>query len=171
MDGWGGRVIGFMLSHANKYLGIDVSDLQSSGVSDIVQRFNKYVNKDITLECESFDNIKLDNNSFDFAITSPPYFDTEKYIGGDQSYIKYKTYSEWKDGFYYNLIHKVYMSLKENCFFALQIGSQRYELLKDGKEIARKIGFTYIETIDTDMINNQMKTEKEIGEVVIILKK
>lgn len=73
--------------------------------------------------------------------------------------------------FYRVLIEKVFAALKHNTFFCLQIGSQRYPLLEDGKQIATGIGFEVIVVRPTDMKNNYNKTEEERGEVVIVLHK
>ena len=44
---------------------------------------------------------KPKKNSLDFAFTSPPYFDTEKYSNEKtQSYLKYSNINTWKESFY-----------------------------------------------------------------------
>jgi hypothetical protein len=53
----------------------------------------------------------------------------------------------------------------------LQVGSQRYPLLKDGQEIASDVGFEHVETRSTDMVNNFCETEEDAGEVILILRK
>jgi tRNA1(Val) A37 N6-methylase TrmN6 len=105
------------------------------------------------------------------AITSPPYFDTEKYLGGEQSRETSSNYEQWCDMFYRVLIQKTFDALKAGGVFCLQVGSQRYPLLMDGTTIAKEIGFEVLEVRPTEMVNNQTKTDEEKGEVVIILKK
>lgn len=92
-------------------------------------------------------------------------------MGGEQSRETNGSYQEWRENFYRVLIEKVFAALKRNTFFCLQIGSQRYPLLEDGKQIATEIGFEVVEVRPTDMKNNYNKTEEERGEVVIILSK
>ena len=170
--GWGGRLIGFLSSKAKEYYGIDASNLQSDGVKDIYKTFKDVVDeKKVDLICSPFEKVDLKNNHYDFALTSPPYFDREKYIGGEQSHSEYSNYNHWKCGFYTTLIKNVYDSLKKDCYFALQVGSQKYPLLEDGIKIAERIGFEKIDILETDMKNNYNKTEIEKGEVILILKK
>ena len=69
------------------------------------------------------------------------------------------------------MIHKVFLALKENAYFCLQVGSQRYPLLEDGKKIATDVGFTFVDVRSADMKNNFNKTEEQDGEVVIVLHK
>ena len=171
--GWGGRLVGFLASHASTYNGTDASPEQIKGDDLIWRTFQGFTahEKAVTLNCTPFEKTTLQNESFDFAITSPPYFDTEKYMGGEQSRETNGSYQEWRENFYRVLIKKVFAALKRNTFFCLQIGSQRYPLLEDGKQIATEIGFEVVEVRPTDMKNNYNKTEEERGEVVIILSK
>lgn len=171
--GWGGRLVGFLASHASTYNGTDASPEQIKGDNLIWRTFQGYTEheKAVTLNCTPFEKTTLQNESFDFAITSPPYFDTEKYMGGEQSRETNGSYQEWREKFYRVLIEKVFAALKRNTFFCLQIGSQRYPLLEDGKQIATEIGFEVVEVRPTDMKNNYNKTEEERGEVVIVLHK
>lgn len=171
--GWGGRLVGFLASHASTHSGTDASPEQIKGGDLIWRTFQGFTEheKAVTLNCIPFEKTTLQNESFDFAITSPPYFDTEKYMGGEQSRETNGSYQEWRENFYRVLIEKVFAALKRNTFFCLQIGSQRYPLLEDGKQIATEIGFEVVEVRPTDMKNNYNKTEEERGEVVIILSK
>lgn len=171
--GWGGRLVGFLASHASTYNGTDASPEQIKGDDLIWRTFQGFTahEKAVTLNCTPFEKTTLQNESFDFAITSPPYFDTEKYMGGEQSRETNGSYQEWRENFYRVLIKKVFAALKRNTFFCLQIGSQRYPLLEDGKQIATEIGFEVIEVRPTEMKNNYNKTEEERGEVVIVLHK
>lgn len=171
--GWGGRLVGFLASHASTYNGTDASPEQIKGDDLIWRTFQGFTahEKAVTLNCTPFEKTTLQNESFDFAITSPQYFDTEKYMGGEQSRETNGSYQEWRENFYRVLIKKVFAALKRNTFFCLQIGSQRYPLLEDGKQIAAEIGFEVIEVRPTEMKNNYNKTEEERGEVVIVLHK
>ena len=170
--GWGARLIGSMLEDVEHYTGVDASDLQNLGVKDIFENFKEYSNiKDVNLINSPFEKVKLKKEFYDFALTSPPYFDREKYIGGEQSHSNYSNYDIWKNDFYDVLIKKVYDSLKKDSYFALQVGSQVYPLAEDGKSISKKYGFEFIEMRDTCMKNNFNETDEENGEVVLIFYK
>lgn len=171
--GWGGRLVGFLASDATEYDGTDASPYQCEGDQAIFDTFQNVTQgeKTVTVTCSPFEKRTLRNDYFDMAITSPPYFDTEKYLGGEQSRETSSNYEQWRDTFYRVLIQKTFDALKAGGVFCLQVGSQRYPLLTDGTEIAKEIGFEVLEVRPTEMVNNQTKTDEDKGEVVIILKK
>ena len=172
-SGWGGRLVGFLASCASTYEGVDASPLQVEGDLKIFETFKDCTKeeKSVKITCSPFEKYETGKERFDFALTSPPYFDTEEYIGGVQSHSTSSNYKEWRDKFYKVLIKKVFEALKHDCFFALQIGSQSYPLLEDGKKIAQQIGFKVVDVRTTDMKNYFNKTEDEKGEVVLLLYK
>ena len=171
--GWGGRLVGFLASDAIEYDGTDASPYQCEGDKAIFDTFQDVARgeKQVTITCTPFEQRTLKNGYFDMAITPPPYFDTEKYIGGEQSRETSGSYEVWRTNFYRVLIQKTFDALKDGGVFCLQVGSQRYPLLTDGTEIAKEVGFEVLEVRPTDMVNNQTKTDEEKGEVVIILRK
>lgn len=171
--GWGGRLVGFLASDATEYDGTDASPYQCEGDQLIYDTFRDVTqgNKTVTITCLPFEKRTLRNDYFDMAITSPPYFDTEKYLGGEQSRETSANYEQWRDTFYLILIQKTFDALKAGGIFCLQVGSQRYPLLTDGTEIAKEAGFEVLEVRPTEMVNNQTKTDEDKGEVVIILRK
>jgi DNA modification methylase len=87
------------------------------------ERFNFKINN------LPFEDALLENESFDFAFTSPPYYDTEKY-GNEKtnSYNRYNSFSDWCDFFYLPMIEKTMKALKKDCSFVLNIGSRIYPL-------------------------------------------
>ena len=171
--GWGGRLVGFLASDATEYDGTDASPYQCEGDKLIYDTFQDVTQgeKHVSINCSPFEKRTLRNAYFDMAITSPPYFDTEKYIGGEQSRETSSNYEQWRDTFYRVLIEKTFAALKVGGIFCLQVGSQRYPLLNDGIKIAEETLFEVLEVRPTEMVNNQTKTDEEKGEVVIILKK
>ena len=171
--GWGGRLVGFLASDATEYDGTDASPYQCEGDKLIYDTFRDVTQgeKQVSITCSPFEKRTLRNAYFDMAITSPPYFDTEKYIGGEQSRETSSNYEQWRDTFYRVLIEKTFAALKVGGIFCLQVGSQRYPLLDDGIKIAEETLFEVLEVRPTEMVNNQTKTDEEKGEVVIILKK
>jgi len=171
--GWGGRFVGFLLSKAKHYTGIDVSPSMHKGVSDAHDLFMPYAEKgkDAKLLCMPFEDWENKGKKYDFALTSPPYFDVEKYQGGKQSHSAYSNYDAWRDGFYTTLIQKVFDALNDDSFFALQVGSQRYPLVEDAKTIAKNVGFEVHSVLASGITNNFMGTDTESGEVIVLLHK
>lgn len=169
--GWGGRGVGFLLSHAGYYLGFDPAPETNACVRKMLSAYAEYTEgKTWDVQCLPFEDGELGEASFDFALTSPPYYDTEQYVGGDQSHLRYHSYSEWVDGFYKPMILKVRHALVPGGTFALQVGSQSYPLAKDGESIARSVGFKVDRRRDSGMVNNYNGTDVSDGEVVLILR-
>jgi hypothetical protein len=172
--GWGGRCLGFLLSHAERYDGYDPAPATSKGVSDMFtdlsaltperKKIAKFVQR-------PFESAALKPASYDFALTSPPYYDTEKYDGEQSSWKAYGTFDAWVKGFYELLISKVARALKPDSVFALQVGSQTYPLKDTAILLAPKHGLEHVETRHTHMVNNRSGTEPDDGEVVIVLRK
>lgn len=176
--GWGGRLIGFLLSSAIHYAGTDPAPATHAGVCKIRDTFTPHTGKAqgvelFNLPAESWTppDPPTRRAGYDLILTSPPYFDVEKYEGGEQSREKFGEYDAWRDGFYAELIRRAFVWLKPGGTFALQVGSQAYPLLADGKRLGKAAGFRIGEIRATDMANNFQETAEEDGEVVLLLHK
>jgi hypothetical protein len=138
--GWGGRMLGVSVK-CNSYTCFEPSTKTYDGLNKLyafIQAFNPEFKANIN--CLPFEESKLKNNSYDFAITSPPYFDTENYSDEKtNSPNRYKTFDKWLDGFYLPLIDKTMKALKPNCYFLLNIGSRKYPLSESLKTNFDKI--------------------------------
>nr|DAL66234.1 MAG TPA_asm: Putative modification methylase [Caudoviricetes sp.] len=172
--GWGGRFVGAMLSNVGGYIGVDPSNVAHNGLEKAKKLLLEYSDMKIAEFYKMpFEETKFDNDSFDFAITSPPYFDVEKYEGENTSSVKFPSYEKWVNGFYTPLIRKTYNYLKKGCYFVLQVGSQSYPLAIDGQEIATEVGFT---VVDVRKFGGQESSglhsdNEDKNEKIIILKK
>ena len=169
--GWGGRLVGFLASKAIEYTGIDASPLTNEGVKKIVEDFLPYVEgKKVELYAMPFEDYEVRQNYYDLVFTSPPYFDTEQYVGGEQSYMRYNNYDKWRDGFYTTLIRRSFEALKEDGHLILNVGEQKYPLKKDAKEIASKVGFKFVNQIDNIFTNKPMQ-DKDRSDGYLIFRK
>ncbi|MDR0672745.1 MAG: hypothetical protein LBF93_03580 [Zoogloeaceae bacterium] len=108
---------------------------------------------------------------FDFALTSPPYFDVEVYAGDDTSTSRYRGFDAWVQGFYLPMLRKVADHLRPGCVFALQVGSQSYTLATTAIDNARQCGFDVLEKRNAGMNNSLQQTPEETAEAVLILQK
>lgn len=127
--GWGGRMIGASKIKCN-YVGYEPSVKTYKGLillSEYIRSMNKSFSSKIY--CLPFEESKTEINKFDFAFTSPPYYDTEIYSDENTNSLnKFKTFEDWCSGFYIPMIKKTMDSLKNGCTFVLNIGSRRYPL-------------------------------------------
>jgi hypothetical protein len=176
--GWGGRLVGFLLSSAVYYAGTDPAPATHAGVCQIRDTFAPHSGKSQGVELFNSPAEKwtpptppTKRGGYDLVLTSPPYFDVEKYEGGEQSREQFSSYEAWRDGFYSELIHRAFDWLKPGGTFALQVGSQAYPLLRDGKAIGKRAGFRIGKIRATEMANNFQETAEEDGEVVLLLHK
>jgi len=144
--GWGGRLTGALMADASLYVGVDPSEEAHRGVERIAEAFLPYCpDSKAEFILSPFEDADLGGRIFDFALTSPPYFDVEQYHGEGQAHVRYPKYDKWVKGFYRPLIEKTYAALKDGGVFALNVGSQSYPLLKDAQTIAASVGFKVLE--------------------------
>lgn len=130
--GWGGRLIGLAscLFDDIEYVETDPSTPTFNGLTKL-KKFLKLGDnyKQYNLP---FEDLELQENYFDFAFTSPPYFDTEHYTNEKtQSFLRNKNYETWKVNFLYVLIDKTLKSLKIGGKCILNVGNKRYPLTED----------------------------------------
>jgi hypothetical protein len=127
--GWGGRMIGISVV-SNTYHCFEPSTLTFKGLNKLYE-FIRKINPEFECNVENkpFEDSVLKENYYDFAITSPPYYDTEIYSDEETNSLnRYKNFESWKDYFYLPLIENTMSSLKETGTFILNIGSRVYPL-------------------------------------------
>jgi len=159
--GWGGRMVGFMLSHALHYTGIDPAP-HSPCLQEMFDDLSVFLydDKKIKLINKPFEDVdSLQPSSFDFAFTSPPYFDTEKYDGEESSWRRYGTLSDWMDGFYLRMIEEVAIALKPGAYFALQV-TPKLKMVEEARRIGEGCGLKYVGTDNTVMRRYNSVTAK-----------
>lgn len=171
--GWGGRMLGFLLSKAAHYHGFDVDPRTRDGVLAMFNDLMPLAASDKTskLELKPFEDAKLTAASYDFALTSPPYFNIEKYGGDLSSWKRYDTFEKWVPGFYQPMIAKVAKALKPGATFALQVGNQVYPLEQIARDFAPTVGLDHVGTRASGMVNNFHDTAEADGEVVVLLRR
>jgi hypothetical protein len=168
--GWGGRLLASIKAEIN-YIGTDPNTQTQKGLKEMVTTFgNKACGYDLlTMGSEEY---RPDKNSLDFAFTSPPYFDTEKYSETEttQSYLKYSNINAWKEDFLRKTLENVHYGLKPNKFCAFNVADVKsYETFeKDTKQIASEVGFKLVDTFDL-RLSSQANDYK--AEPIFIFKK
>lgn len=145
--GWGGRMIGVSVV-ANNYIGYEPATRTFNGLKNMAG-FIRKMNPDFyaAIRHQPFEDSTcrirnmnlfsdappdtLPANTFDFALTSPPYYDTEIYSDEPTNSLnRYPTFEKWCDGFYLPMIQKTMDALKPGKTFVLNIGSRKYPLNK-----------------------------------------
>ena len=145
--GWGGRLLGFIVSKAKKYIGCDPSVCSYNGCMEIKKDFGD--GKEIELYRIGSEDFVPQKDSIDFCFTSPPYFDCEKYSDEPtQSYLKFPAKTEWCRGFLTATFRNCYYALKDRGVMAINISDTK--TFKDLGEktviAAQEAGFTLEDT-------------------------
>ena len=145
-SGWGDRMTGFFASNADEYYGMDPNgDLHETYHKMAVQYENwlgeespesKFGDKWFSVEGKKkvkiyrspAEDLPWDEipNDIDIMFSSPPYFATERYAEGskfeeDQSWSRYNSYEEWRDGFYLPVMKKAFDKLAPGGWLMVNI--------------------------------------------------
>lgn len=154
--GFGGRILGALSSKNNyKYFGVE----PNSETFYYLNQLGKYIEKATSREGifkiynKTSEEFRVKEKYCDFAFSSPPYFNLEKYCDEPtQCYNKFTTIESWIEGYVRPTISNIYYMLKPNRFYAVNIAdfnyqSKRVELVKTWKEISVECGFSFYEEI------------------------
>jgi SAM-dependent methyltransferase len=155
--GYGGRMLGALSSKNNyNYFGVE----PNTETFQHLKELGKYI-EEVTGRKNSFkifntvsEEFKINRENFvDFAFSSPPYFNLEKYSDEEtQSYIKFPTLEEWLDGYVKPTIQSIYKFLKPDALYAVNIadfkmGKRQIEFVDKWIELSEECGFTYIKSV------------------------
>lgn len=151
--GYGGRLLGFYVSSARKYIGTDPCLRTMESLFDM-ERFltSNYGSKGIELDLmgsENFTPVGEVAEPVDLCFTSPPYFDTEHYSDEEtQSYIKFPNRESWTNGFLRKTFENCHTVLKPDGKMAINIANTRtFPDLEDTcVKTAESVGFKLIKT-------------------------
>lgn len=122
--GYGGRLMGAWSSDCvSSYVGVDPNDVTNTNTKELIRILNKYrssmVSEIYTDMSESF--IK-DGFRFDFAFSSPPYFNKEIYSNDiSQSYNNFTVYREWMMRYLRKTVHNSIRMLRREGIFGINV--------------------------------------------------
>lgn len=174
--GWGGRLLGFCGSNCESYVGFEPSTKTYKGLLQLTKDVcSRLPYKDVRLVNDGIENLsqyRWINHNIDFAFTSPPYFDCERYSDeSTQSYIKYPTKESWINGFLYKMFKEVYKVLKPNGKMAINISNtSTHKWIEDScLEIANRASFRLVDILHYEMSSIGNKSNKT--EPIFIFKK
>lgn len=119
-SGWGDRLIAALACNALVYHGYDPNKDLQKGYKKIIKTLNE--DTKATIKCIPFEEAKIKFNYYDIVLTSPPYFDLEKYgDSSEQSIIKYPSYTNWLNQFYRPYLIKMILVVKSKGFIVVYI--------------------------------------------------
>jgi hypothetical protein len=186
-SGYGGRMLGALTSKNNyKYIGVEPNIETYQNLLMLGKYVEKTLNREDSFEIHNTvsENFKMEEESIDFAFSSPPYFNLEQYTNEEtQSYIKYNTLDKWYEGYVNPTLLNIYHMLKEDSMYAVNIAdfgngkNGRVEIVDRWVAQSEKVGFELVEQVymkSETRKNNNFKTKDgyiEIKEGVFIFKK
>jgi 16S rRNA G966 N2-methylase RsmD len=157
--GWGGRMLGTCSIEGTHYTGIEPCIKTYNSLNEII---NKLKLDNIKIYNDTAENIlpNLLDNYYDIAITSPPYYNLEKYSDEpNQSINKYTTYDLWYEYFLKPVIYNVILKLKDNGKSVWSVKNiktdMKYNLYDDIVELHKNKG--WVQNDITFYISNSVR--------------
>jgi len=145
-SGWGDRMTGFFASNADEYYGMDPNGDLHETYHKMAVQYNQWLGtekpksefgdnwfsvegkKKVKIYRSPAEDLPWDEipNDIDIMFSSPPYFATERYAEGskyeeDQSWSRYNSYEEWRDGFYLPVMKKAFEKLSPGGWLMVNI--------------------------------------------------
>lgn len=154
----GGVVRGAMASIlGHSYVGYDISESQVDANIETYQTIQNKVNFEDHTKwiCEDAKKIRdlEENESYDFVITCPPYFDLEHYTDNENDLSNSGSYFKFIEA-YADILEGCVEKLKEDSFFAIVVGEIRnrktteyYGFVPDTITILKATGMHYYNEI------------------------
>lgn len=162
--GYGGRLLGALTLPCH-YVGIDPDRRQVAGLRAMISATAQMAAGTAAIHRGCAEDLlpSWPEASVDVILSSPPYFDVEKYSAEpDQSYVRYPTYPRWIEGFLRPVLRQAYRILKPGGHLALNVADvARYPLAQDAKAIGRSL-FGRYRTIR--MLMSAMPVQRSAGE-------
>jgi hypothetical protein len=121
-SGWGDRLIGAIACGA-RYWGCDPNPSVHEGYEKIIDVLCPICDVEkCTLVCSPFESVMLPEERFDMILTSPPYFDVEKYCDdATQSTALYPSVDEWYQKFLITSLKKAWTVLNSGGHMVIHI--------------------------------------------------
>lgn len=148
--GFGGRMLGALASNLI-YVGLEPSTETYENLNKLGEYFSsvKDCKYKIVKRGSEIPFSETWHEKFDFAFSSPPYFNLEVYSDEDsQCYTKFPTLDQWFDGYVTPTIQNIYDSLKVGKYYAVniadfKIGNNTIEFVDEWIKRSVDIGFVY----------------------------
>lgn len=154
--GFGGRMLGALTSKNNyTYIGVE-PNIETYTYLNKLGLYIEHVtkrNKSYKVYCMGSEDFMVQENHFDFAFSSPPYFNLEKYSNEPtQCYNRFPELEQWFIGYVKPTIENTYKMLKPNSYYAVNIADFKVnnkivQYVDRWVELCLKSGFKFKEQI------------------------
>jgi hypothetical protein len=132
-----------------KYIGVDPHPDASRAFTALATAFKS----GLVFHNAPFEEVDLGDLQADLVFTSPPYFSVERYSNEPtQSWVRYKTWDSWIQGFLTPFVQKSFAYLRTGGVFCVNTKDVRVrnKVMPIGGEVVRlalKAGFTHEATM------------------------
>lgn len=172
--GWGARLMGAAKMDNVDYYATDVNVPLVSKLNDLALHISDHQAFKYDIRLSGAEQLQHDwVDKMDLIFTSPPYFDLEDYVHGEQS-IKNNNYKQWLSNFVEPMLSNNYSYLKPNSFCLMNVNNFKdYDLVGDFIRVAREVGFEYIgyHVLDNIQRTNSSGGFNDNSEKILIFKK
>lgn len=148
--GYGGRAAG-TLAAGRTYVGVDPHPNAPAAYEGLARDFGP--TSRLTFHNAPYEDIDLGGLAADTVFTSPPYFAVERYSDAStQSWVRYKSWEAWVEGFLRPFVLKSWKHLREGGAFCVNTkdirdGRRIYPIATELVRIATEAGFQLVETL------------------------
>lgn len=122
--GWGGRLVGSCIKQIPRYIGIENNLNLREPYSRLIEFLKTQSTTQIKMFFQNALTMDYTQLKYDLVLTSPPYYNLEKYRGMQL----YNTKREWIDQFYRPLFVAIFESLQPNGMMALNVNDELYRV-------------------------------------------
>lgn len=159
--GWGGRLLGAIVSGVKEYIATEPSSKTCKGLIELANDYGKNISYQIN--CCGSEEYRPKKESLDLCFTSPPYFNLEKYSNElSQSYIKFKSLDEWIDGYLKETFKRCLFGLKNRSYLLINIANIKNGNLEDITiQTAKDVGFEYVDKFNLALSNVNLKNKNK----------
>jgi len=168
--GYGGRALGTLVT-GRTYVGVDPHPKAKEAYHGLFA----LLGGNATFHHAPYEEVALGDLQADLALTSPPYFSVERYSDATtQSWVRYKTWMLWVNGFLRPLLTKTYQHLKPGALFLLNVkdirkGKDTYPLVSESRRLAEEAGF--VSEPDLSLPLGRLGPKEKSSEPILVLRK
>lgn len=122
--GWGDRLIGALAAEMDTYHAFDPNTRLKPGHDEILKVFPPHALSDFKIHYKPFETstVELQDDFYDIAFTSPPYFNLEIYSNdASQSSATYPTLQDWLQNFLFRTVSIAWRKIRTHGYLALHI--------------------------------------------------
>ena len=162
--GWGGRLLGAIISSVKFYIATEPSKLTFNGLHDMAEDFAGDMEYEIFKAGSEI--YQPEKGMLDLCFTSPPYFDLEKYSNEpSQSYIKFNTKDAWVDGFLRPTFKNCHYGLKSDGCMLINIANikskHNINLEQETVRVAEEVGFRLVKKLHLALSNINLRDKEK----------